>query len=779
MADELIEYLRNLGRGSGPATEETLQRLIAVISDGQTGLAGELDKSAKAAKENTKQTQQNTQSNKRLKGSVEELESAYDDAVASLKQGASDIAGSFSAAGKGIFDFANSADQGGASLIRSLGNTAGGLTEGLNKMTGGIAGGLLKGLGTFATVFTGVTATVYGAGEQVFDTFQSLNRTGVTFGGSMSALAQASVNAGATLEVFSNAVSKNAPGLTRFAGSATAGAQALSGISGAIRNTELEQSLARMGIAVKDQPEFIGEFLSTMSRSQITLRSFGGDFGRVAATAVKYRKDLALLSELTGESAEQQKAANEQLKSDAQFQAIIAGMGPEQVASIEAVMSSMSQMEREMFKQQMAFGGLRGETAKAGALFPGLSGNIQDLAASARMGRTDLAEQFALGAESRKAQMQQSLAANQSALAMGALPDAVAEASLVARQRIQGDADAAIAQANKLSSAQDRLTEAYIDQSQSFMNMRNALSGALVELMGSDGFFASMKTLKGVVDGISESIPVITENAVTALDNPEIVAGAAAAAGAASSVIAKKAATDIVGNVKDKISKFGPRVTTPTSNQGTPGGGPASPPDQRKPDQREPDKPDKSKFGPRLPKGLKVPGTLGALIGAYELGSIVLDDSLTKEEKIEQGAGAAGGIGGAAAGALAGAALGSAVPIIGTTIGGLIGGTLGYFGGDFLGDMLGKNITEFMRGSEPEQTGQPISPETLTQPESSTEFKPQGRAVTDKTRQKPTVPTPDETGKSTNQLLEELISAVSATSRNQVAVLEKIQRGVT
>jgi len=101
----------------------------------------------------------------------------------------------------------------------------------------------------------------------------------------------------------------------------------------------------------------------------------------------------------------------------------------------------------------------------------------------------------------------------------------------------------------------------------------------------------------------------------------------------------------------------------------------------------------KSKKRFRLPKGLKGAGILGAILGAVELGSILTDESLNKDEKIEQGSSTAGGIGGAAAGAAAGAIAGSMVPIIGNVIGGLIGGGLGYFGGSWAGGKVGESIT--------------------------------------------------------------------------------------
>lgn len=111
----------------------------------------------------------------------------------------------------------------------------------------------------------------------------------------------------------------------------------------------------------------------------------------------------------------------------------------------------------------------------------------------------------------------------------------------------------------------------------------------------------------------------------------------------------------------------------------------------------------------RLPGGIKGAGILGALFGAVELGSVLTDNTLTRDEKIEQGSGAAGGMAGGMAGAAAGAAIGSAVPIVGTIIGGLIGGALGYAGGDMLGTAIGGSITDGDEEISKEQINNQIS----------------------------------------------------------------------
>ena len=88
-------------------------------------------------------------------------------------------------------------------------------------------------------------------------------------------------------------------------------------------------------------------------------------------------------------------------------------------------------------------------------------------------------------------------------------------------------------------------------------------------------------------------------------------------------------------------------------------------------------------------------GPAAALLGLFEVGSALADDT-TGAEKARNVGGAAGsalgGMGGAWAGAAAGAAIGSVVPVLGTAIGGalgaVIGGVFGSEGGDSLGRMI-------------------------------------------------------------------------------------------
>ena len=103
---------------------------------------------------------------------------------------------------------------------------------------------------------------------------------------------------------------------------------------------------------------------------------------------------------------------------------------------------------------------------------------------------------------------------------------------------------------------------------------------------------------------------------------------------------------------------------------------------------------------PRLGMAAKLVPGLGAIIGAGQGLAILMDKSMSKNDKIKAFGGLLGqGLGAAGFGAL-GAAVGTAVfPGIGTIGGGLLGGVLGAFAGE----SMGRKAASFLLGEETEE----------------------------------------------------------------------------
>jgi hypothetical protein len=123
-------------------------------------------------------------------------------------------------------------------------------------------------------------------------------------------------------------------------------------------------------------------------------------------------------------------------------------------------------------------------------------------------------------------------------------------------------------------------------------------------------------------------------------------------------------------------------------------------------------------FAPLAKSIVRKAGVAGLLFGAYDIGSTLLDDTKTKDEKqqavVETGGGMGGAAAGAYAGGLGGAALGTMIlPVVGTAIGGalgtIIGGGLGWWAGSSAAGAVNESLT-----SSREETEKVLPPEAQT-----------------------------------------------------------------
>ena len=376
------------------AEEATLQRLVDLFENKFADNSGVKKKEAEAIKAATKETKSYQDIVDSTSKGMEKYEvklTTFGDRLGkttdALKNVGSSLTNSFKQLGDGGENL--------GSALQGLGNSAGGALSKLG-IAGKLAGGALIGL-------TGIVGMAFGAFDKQIKMFQTLTASGATFGGDMIAMRNAAATAGVTLEQYSSAVSKSAKGLSQFAGSTTQGAMILSNVVKAGKASSNE--LFRLGIAAKDQPEFFAQFIEDLAVSGRNFDDFGRDFSRIAKVAVKYRQDLQVLSEITGQSAEDQKAAAQALKTDAAFQSILNGLNKDQIDSTNALLRTMTPLEQQMFKQQMVLGTFTGEAAIAASQFPGVTGRIMDVTNALKNGETDLVKTFAASSQARSQQL--------------------------------------------------------------------------------------------------------------------------------------------------------------------------------------------------------------------------------------------------------------------------------------------------------------------------------------------------------------------------------------
>jgi hypothetical protein len=229
-----------------------------------------------------------------------------------------------------------------------------------------------------------------GAAIKTADAFNAVADTGATFGGSLLGMRNAAHDAGQSFESFSKGFLENSAGLTRFAGSATAGAEALSKIQKAVsgdgKGTGLERSLQLMGVSLKDQPAYLGEYLSMLSGSGVQLSNFNDNFTELAKRAVDYRKELIIARQLTGESNEEQKAKMRATAKDAQFQAKLSTMSADAAAGLTEQMNALPTYMQPLFKDLVLFGLATKDSAGLAMTMPGALAAMQEAIANPSKG---------------------------------------------------------------------------------------------------------------------------------------------------------------------------------------------------------------------------------------------------------------------------------------------------------------------------------------------------------------------------------------------------------
>ena len=467
------------------ASEATLERILQAMGGGSAG----------GAASRVEQTQEKlAAATANAIPSIQELDREASKAGKTLGETVTDIANKAGLVSKTFTDLAKGG-QGASDSLKGFTKQVG---DGASKfgVLGGAVGGLITGVGA-------VLAAGLGALDKTDAMFNDIVKSGAAFGGSLTRFRQVATSSGYTMEQFAGAIKANTAGLATFGGSSTAGANALAGIMKATRDTGLAQTLQSMGVSMKEQPEFMADYMSQLAATGRSLKDFGGDFNAVALAAGRYKRDLIELAEITGTSAAEQKKNLDAQKLDAQFQAQLAGMNKEQAAQITALMINMSPLEQEMLKQQLAFGGLRGETAAAGAMMPGLAGQVADLANGVKSGEQNLTGLYKQSGRARQAQIRGDLERNRQMIAFGAGNKALNDGFLVLMKKREIDYDKAETNASDQRNKLDKQAAAANQARNNFLTSLERIGNAL---MSNDGFIKFLEVMTAAIEGVANTI---------------------------------------------------------------------------------------------------------------------------------------------------------------------------------------------------------------------------------------------------------------------------------
>ncbi|MFZ9751847.1 MAG: hypothetical protein ACO3CN_07110, partial [Candidatus Nanopelagicales bacterium] len=187
-----------------------------------------------------------------------------------------------------------------------------------------------------------------GSAERMVGAYQTAAAVGATFGGNLNSLNAAASAAGMTMENFAKLLANNANSLVYLGGTTDGGARRFADLSKTMRNSQIGAELSRMGFTTEQVNSGMAEFVGMIGRTGAIQNMTTQD---IAKSSGAYLKDLDALRRLTGESAAQQKAANDKLMADAQFRAAMLGKDAETQKAMMAYINSLPENLRDGAKE--------------------------------------------------------------------------------------------------------------------------------------------------------------------------------------------------------------------------------------------------------------------------------------------------------------------------------------------------------------------------------------------------------------------------------------------
>ena len=357
----------------GFAEEQTMQRILAAIQGTSTGTGAasvqtsttnralnQLGASAQKAGGNLQ-----SGSNSAYQAMIN-AGTAADSFAARISRSSNRLIASFSSAGEGPFALAQKltatiADMASSSKVAgaAFGALGGAIVEDLTgdisllgPIIGAAVGGLAPDLVTKAT--SAVAGFIFEKLNSTAQAFQAVQSGGAILGGSLLDFRLSAHASNLTMNEFANVMKSNSDAMSYFGGQTSRGAREFARANqriGELHGTEMRQlgfSFEAMGTETAQMMERFA--IAGMSIDQLGIRT-----REVAAATFEQAKTTKVLAALNGRSIEQQKDAQQQVRRDAQAQAVIARLPMQMQARISDVISAFPHM-RDAILDQVQFG---------------------------------------------------------------------------------------------------------------------------------------------------------------------------------------------------------------------------------------------------------------------------------------------------------------------------------------------------------------------------------------------------------------------------------------
>jgi hypothetical protein len=228
-------------------------------------------------------------------------------------------------------------------LVGGVAKTASNLTDFAGSLIdgkGGLSGfyGALKDLPLGMGMVAGLFQKIAQMQEAELETYRTMTKAGVNFGGQLNAIRQNALEMGMTLDEFGGFVAKNSEALSRMGGTTDEGARNFVKLSTSIRNSKLGEELRGLGYTTQELNDGMASYIaSTGGRNAAQMKDTNG----LATAAGNYLKQLDALAELTGTSREEIEKQQKAAAQDSAYQMALSGKTEEEKAKAAAALAEM------------------------------------------------------------------------------------------------------------------------------------------------------------------------------------------------------------------------------------------------------------------------------------------------------------------------------------------------------------------------------------------------------------------------------------------------------
>ena len=237
------------------------------------------------------------------------------------------------------------------------------------------------------------------------DTFETLALSGAKLDQNFADLIGNIINSNIPLSEFNQIVGQNIEGLLAFGGSTERAFNRF--------NTNVEQltafdspiglGLRTLGLGAIDIAESFADFIQTNRFNNRVLSLSNNELQEILSRRIR---DERVITELTGIRADEQRAARQQLATEASFQAAIADLGPKSAVALTEFIGNLSEVDpalAQAAKEFLAFGTITSDSSgRLSALAPDVLKEVMEGVMAFKNGSTDVTGLFMEVANSAK-----------------------------------------------------------------------------------------------------------------------------------------------------------------------------------------------------------------------------------------------------------------------------------------------------------------------------------------------------------------------------------------